>query len=33
MAHVAVLHNTLDFRVGPDAVCLRVCACLTPATT
>jgi glycosyltransferase involved in cell wall biosynthesis len=28
MAHVAVLHNTLDFRGGADVVCLRTCEAL-----
>ncbi len=28
MAHVAVLHNTLDFRGGADAVCAHVCEAL-----
>jgi len=29
MARVAVLHNTLDFRGGADAVCLHTCAALS----
>lgn len=28
MARIAVLHNTLDFRGGADAVCLHACAAL-----
>ncbi|WP_248895829.1 glycosyltransferase family 4 protein [Haloplanus halobius] len=31
MARVAVLHNTLDFRGGADAVCLHVCEALQAA--
>jgi glycosyltransferase involved in cell wall biosynthesis len=31
MARVAVVHNTLDFRGGADAVCLHACAALAPA--
>jgi glycosyltransferase involved in cell wall biosynthesis len=31
MARVAVLHNTLDFRGGADAVCMHVCAALQDA--
>lgn len=30
MADVAVLHNTLDFQGGADAVCLAVCDALSP---
>jgi len=30
MARVAVLHNTLDFQGGADAVCLAVCEALAP---
>ncbi|AAG19431.1 glycosyltransferase [Halobacterium salinarum] len=31
MARVAVLHNTLDFRGGADAVCVHTCAALAAA--
>jgi glycosyltransferase involved in cell wall biosynthesis len=31
MARVAVLHNTLDFRGGADAVCVHTCAALAEA--
>ena len=30
MAHIAIIHNTLDFQGGADVVCLQTIATLQP---